>query len=203
MKNLLSALTFGFAIIQATAQVVVYSDCNYSGSAQNLSTKSYYNSNQIGLTDNTISSLKIPPGYKATVYTDANMKGREVTLTENQKCLPAVLNNAISSIVVSKNTTTIANNGKVSIYRNCNYKGTVKHFAVQNYSDLKKSYNNGTPQSFQIPAGLKVELYSQKNFKGKKLATYTSNQSCIATSIRNAKSMKVTNNTTAVKPQPR
>ena len=190
--------------IFSNAQVVVYSDCNYAGSAQTLTTRSYYTSQQIGLADNTISSIKIPAGYKATVYTDANMKGREVALTENIKCLPHILNNDISSIVVSKVTTTgtIANNGKMSVYNSCNYKGNVMHFSQADYSDLRKSLNNTTLASLQIPKGLEVKLYSSKNYKGKLLGTFTTNQSCLSKSLQSAKSMKV-GKTTPVKPQPR
>ena len=204
MKKSIFFLLSVVGLTSVNAQVVVYTDCDYSGSAQTLTAKSYYTASQIGLADNSISSIKVPAGYKATVYTDANMKGREVTLTESVKCLPHVLNNDISSIVVSKVSATgnIANNGKMSVYSSCNYKGSVLHFSPADYSDLRKSLNNTSPASLQIPSGLEIKLYSQKNYKGKLLGTYTNNQSCLSKTLQGAKSMKVSKKAT-VKPQPR
>ena len=203
MKKAFSILLVLIGLSQASAQVVVYTECNYSGNAQTLKVNSYINSTKIGLPDNSISSIKIPAGYKATIYTDANMKGREVALTENQKCLPSILNDAISSIIITKTSTNIANGGKISIYSSCNYRGKAYQFAPNNYSDLRKSLGNNLPQSFQIPSGLQIELYSQKNFKGKKLATYSSNVSCTSKTIQQARSIKIVKKTTTVKPQPR
>lgn len=204
MKKLILFSTFLLGFGQLFSQVVVYTSCNYSGNAQTLQVKSYYNSQQIGLPDNSINSIKIPNGYQAKIYTEANMKGREVTLTTSQECLPAVLKNQISAIVVSKTTSPIANNGKISIYRYCSYKGTVSHFDVGDYADLRSKLKNTLPQSFQIPKGLKVELYSQKNFKGRKLGTLSSNQNCISKVMQQqSRSMKVYKSTTNVNPQPR
>ena len=102
MRKSISILFLLIGIIYSYGQVVVYTDCNYSGNAQSLQAKSYVNASQIGLPDNSISSIKIPEGYQATIYTESNMKGREVTLTSNQQCLPAVLKKQISSIVISR-----------------------------------------------------------------------------------------------------
>ena len=206
MKKSLFLLLSCASIFTVKAQIVVYSDCNFAGPSKTLSPKTYSNSKQIGLPDNSISSIKIPAGYKAVVYTEENMKGREVSLTESIKCLPHVLNNEISSIIVSKVATTsneIANGGKMSIYTSCNYQGSAMHFSPANYNNLRKSLKNTSPASLQIPRGLEVQLYSQKNFKGKLLGTYTTNQSCLGTALKAAKSMKVNKINTNIKPQPR
>ena len=204
MRKSISILFLLIGIIYSYGQVVVYTDCNYSGNAQSLQAKSYVNASQIGLPDNSISSIKIPEGYQAIIYTESNMKGREVTLTSNQQCLPAVLKKQISSIVISKTSTIIGNGGKILIYRYCRYNGTVKHFEPGNYGDLRAELGNTLPQSFQIPKGLKVELYSQRNFKGRRVGTLSSNQICVSKTMQQqSRSMKIVKINTSVTPQPR
>ena len=208
MKKALITCLFLLTGVFFHAQVEVYADCNYSGTQKTLSVKTYPTANQMGILDKSISSIKIMSGYKATVYTEPNMKGRKVVLTESVPCLPAVLDNSISSIVVEKDTSgssTISNSGNISVYRGCNYRGSVHNFKPGTYTDLKTQLNGGTPESLQIPKGLVVEFYSLRNLKGKVLVRYTSNQDCLPASIiKGAKSMKVyAEEAPKVKPQPR
>lgn len=208
MKKFFSLSIFIFIGTFFYAQVEVYTDCNYRGTKKTLTSKSYYTSTQIGLKDNTISAIKITPGYTVTVYTNANMKGRKVVFTESVSCLPAVFNNAISSIVVTKNkndSPSISNSGNVSLYRSCNYRGSVVNLKPGTYNDLRAQLNGGTPESIQIPKGLVIEFYSERNLKGKIIMRYNSNQDCLPSSVTNtAKSIKIYSvQTQNTKPQPR
>jgi len=175
------------------AQVIVYADCNYKGISMLLKEGSYKNSNYIGVRDNTISSIRVSPGYSATIYMNADFKGREVVLNESVACLPTLLNNDISSIIVKKTGQDegISNSGNVSVYRGCNYRGSVKNFKPGSYN-IRTSLNGGTPESLQIPEGLIVEFYDRTNQKGKLLMVYTSNVDCLpAHIVSTVKSIKI------------
>ncbi len=206
MKKFAFALLISLCSYFSYAQVTIYSECSYRGKYRTLSAKSYANHYQFGLQDNSISSIKIAQGYSVDLYQNANMSGRKITLTSSDSCLPAIINNSVSSIVVKKIYNDNANSGNISIYRSCQYRGSVTNFPASNYPDLRAKLNGGTPESVQIPNGMVVEFYSGTYYSGRLLGKYTSNQSCLTSDVRDyAKSIKVYKNTSEneVKPQPK
>lgn len=206
MKKFTFALFLSLWSYFSYAQVTIYSECNYRGKYRTLSAKTYANHYQFGLQDNSISSIKIAQGYSVDLYQNSNMTGRKITLTSSDNCLPSIINNSVSSIVVKKIYNDNANSGNISIYRNCGYRGSVTNFPTANYPDLRAKLNGETPESLQIPNGMVAEFYSGTYYSGRLLGRYTSNQNCLTSEVRDfAKSLKVYKNTSEneVKPQPK
>jgi hypothetical protein len=90
----------------APSGVMVYADANFGGSVQQLM-MGYNNGSQLNLVgQRTISSLKIPPGFKVTVYEGANFDGdfRVLTYTIDNLAVEGQgrWNDRISSILVER-----------------------------------------------------------------------------------------------------
>jgi hypothetical protein len=91
----------------AVTGVMLYQDCDYnagtSGYAVQL-TKGSYNLGGLvprGFSNDTLSSIKIPAGWKVTLYKDDNFKGTIKVLTADNNCLTGIgFNDVVSSIKV-------------------------------------------------------------------------------------------------------
>jgi hypothetical protein len=87
-------------------KVSVYQNCSYGGWVYNLGVGSYTMSQlaALGVTNDAISSIKVPNGLKITVYQSDNFAGTSTTLTADNSCLTGInFNDNISSVVVSMN----------------------------------------------------------------------------------------------------
>jgi hypothetical protein len=91
----------------AVTGVMLYQDCDYnagtSGYAVQL-TKGSYNLGGLGprgFFNDSLSSIKIPAGWKVTLYKDDNFKGTTKVLTADNNCLTGIgFNDVVSSIKV-------------------------------------------------------------------------------------------------------
>jgi hypothetical protein len=80
--------------------VVIYMDGSYQGPSQNL-VAGRYNTAQLTIGDNQLSSLRIPSGWKVTLYKEPNFAGtNKVVLTADTPYVGDAFNDSVSSIVV-------------------------------------------------------------------------------------------------------
>jgi hypothetical protein len=64
----------------------LYNDCSFAGTASNLGPGDY-TAAQLGIADNTLSSIKASPGYQVILYNDDNFTGYSTVLTGETSCL--------------------------------------------------------------------------------------------------------------------
>jgi beta-glucanase (GH16 family) len=85
-------------------KVTVFQNCLYQGWAKRLGVGSYTMAQlaSLGVTDDNISSISVPPGLKITLYEKDNFTGKSQTITSETDCLASDMNEKTSSIVVSK-----------------------------------------------------------------------------------------------------
>lgn len=98
----------GYAGQTPTGPAVAYKDCNYGGYAVGLTPGSYTQGqlNALGILNNDISSIKVTPGYKVTLYQDDNFSGSTLVLTANDDCLvDNGWNDVVSSVKVESSAT--------------------------------------------------------------------------------------------------
>lgn len=82
--------------------VTLYTDRDYKGKAVTLS-KGQYNLSQMGLynlKDNDMSSLKVTPGFKVTIYADDNFQGTSKSYIASESFVGADWNDKMSSLTV-------------------------------------------------------------------------------------------------------
>lgn len=91
-----------------TSQMVtLYVDCGFSGQSNQLGVGSY-DVNQLGIPDNSLSSLKIPSGLQVQIFESQGFTGRSITLTSDQSCLLNQTSNGLnfndvaSSLIISQ-----------------------------------------------------------------------------------------------------
>ena len=82
--------------------VTFYSDCNYSGRRSTLQAGAY-TLRQMGISDNSISSIRVPRGYSILVFINDNFGGSMKNFTSDVNCLDNSWNDKISSVQISKN----------------------------------------------------------------------------------------------------
>ncbi|HEY8916011.1 MAG TPA: beta-1,3-glucanase family protein [Chitinophaga sp.] len=98
----------GFSGITASGAAIAYKDCNYGGYAAGLNPGAYTLSqlNALGILNDDISSLRVKPGYKVTLYQDDNFSGSTLVLTGDDDCLvDNGWNDLTTSLKVESNTT--------------------------------------------------------------------------------------------------
>jgi hypothetical protein len=77
-----------------------YYDCWFSGPSVQLG-RGNYDMNQMGLPNDSISSVRVPAGLTVVLYEHAGFQGRTVTLTSDNSCLVYNgFNDAASSIKI-------------------------------------------------------------------------------------------------------
>lgn len=84
--------------------ITVYEHCEYQGKSLELGVGTHYHSfiNSKGFND-TISSIKVPPGLKVVAFEHDQFQGRQWTFTTDNSCIVNVgANDTISSIIVSR-----------------------------------------------------------------------------------------------------
>lgn len=89
----------------ASGLVVLFEHCNYTGWSAGFNTGTFNTANIVaaGGTDNGASSIKVAPGYRATLYPDNNVGGTPVVITADTACLVGVnFNDVLSSMIVSQ-----------------------------------------------------------------------------------------------------
>lgn len=102
----LSSLIFVPAKSSTSSTVNFYKHCSYGGYNIALGIGGYTTADLVaaGITDNDISSLKVPADLKVTLYDDDNYRGTTYTATGavNVSCLPSGFNDKASSLIISK-----------------------------------------------------------------------------------------------------
>ena len=82
--------------------VTLYTDADYKGKAVTLS-EGKYDLSRMGLynlKDNDMSSLKVTPGFKVTIYEDDNFNGKSKSYTASESSVGEEWNDKMSSLVV-------------------------------------------------------------------------------------------------------
>jgi hypothetical protein len=92
---------FAFSNANVSSQkVTFYQDCDYKGNATELG-KGTYRVLPNNLTNDAISSVKVPNGLKVTLYEHGDLKGKTLVLTSDTKCLNSEYNDKTSSIEIT------------------------------------------------------------------------------------------------------
>ncbi|MES2776585.1 MAG: hypothetical protein V4722_20580 [Bacteroidota bacterium] len=179
---------------QSNAVITIYEDCNYSGRSRSLA-QGDYRSNEMGLAPNTISSIRIAPGYGMKVYRKDNYEGNNTDFLNDQNCLTYLFNNAIQSFSIystgqnnnnnnggnnwnngnsgnNNNNSTQNNNNfstrAVTVFADARYKGASMILSPGKYTGAQLAVGAGERaiSSIVVPNGYKAVVYSGPNFDG-------------------------------------
>lgn len=200
--RILSSTVFGLAILFfviapgsafAQQQITVYSECNYQGRPATIG-RGLYSAKDLadaGVVEDSISSIVVPPGLSATLYSDDNFAGRSGVLRDAIKCLDADrFNNIISSLTVQPAGQEEAaaaaaekrvqqESAAVTLYPDCRYQGPGIALSAGEYTLAKLQrlgMANNSVSSIRVPAGYEIAVYENDFFRGQALRFQQSDQ---------------------------
>jgi hypothetical protein len=170
--------------------VAVFKDCNYTGVWRAGLLIGRYTTSDLqfrGIGAKDISSLRVQPGYRVTLYKEDNFGGESLVRTADDSCLvQSNWNDAATSLVVERVQPTVV------IYRDCNYSGAARHLLTGSYDEGKLRALGISPQSIssiQVSDGYEALLYSDGHAGGAPYVTGTT--SCLVASGWNDKAASI------------
>lgn len=82
-----------------SSKVVIYRHVNFEGASQELD-KGSYNITDLAIGNDTLSSLRVPPGMKVTLYSSAGFQGSAKVFTQDSAWVGVDMNDRTSSLKV-------------------------------------------------------------------------------------------------------
>ena len=153
------------SVFASEAPITVYQNNQFEGQAQVLQVGTY-NINQLTVGNDEISSLKVTPGYKVTLYKDADFSGDSMVFTSDSPNLDVNdFNDETSSIKVEYDPTYTP---PVTLFKDNDFEGN-----SQVLSEGKFNYDTAFPSlndeisSIKVKVGYKVTLFENKDLQGK------------------------------------
>lgn len=164
---------------EVPTEVVAYSECGYFGLEATLPPGEYRveDLQKLGMPNNAISSIKVPPGYAVAIYENDFYRGAGKVLEASDKCLIGdQLNDKISSIVVeapvagnqqnvpasSSQSNASSSSAAAAVYTECGYEGRRANLNVGVYDaeDLAKlGIRDNTISSIKVNPDYRVDLF--------------------------------------------
>lgn len=145
---------------------VIYAQANYQGPAEAIE-NGYPGRIDWEGQPHRIRSIRVPAGWKLTLYSERNYRGTQTTITKSISWLPgAWWNGRVRSIRVERPTTPTPGGDPV-IYAQRNFNGPAMAL-VENWPRLKDW--DGSPhhiRSIRVPQGRPIMVYSQTNYRGR------------------------------------
>jgi len=140
-----------------TGGAVVYEHDDYGGRSQILDA-GRYDLAALTIGNDVISSVRVPLGWRVTLYQHAGFSGTTRVLTADTPALPG-FNDKVSSIVVEKNALVV-------VYEHDDYDGRSQVLDAGRYDLPALTIGNDLISSVRVPVGWRVTLYQHAGFSG-------------------------------------
>lgn len=155
--------------------ITLFEDCYFSGRHSYLR-PGRYDTREMGIGNDRISSIKIPSGYSVTVYGDGGFNGGRRYFTRDVNCLASDWNDKISSIEVSRGSGSDYDQNHGSNYGNENL--GVTFYEKTWFSGHSRSYGTGSynfdgydnldrnASSIKIETGYTLTVWDEPGYRG-------------------------------------
>lgn len=157
---------------------VLYEEIDLSGAAISIDEGEYKPSqlNTLGMHANRLSSLKVPVGFKVTLYDRGDFSGRKLELMANANNLSK---NIVDGSNFSNKTSSIRVERLPIFYENCDYSGKSIVLDVGDHNMNQLGLDNDSLSSVKIPKNFTVTLYENADFQGRNVILNKS-ESCLS-----------------------
>ena len=152
---------------------MMFSECSFGGNALRLM-PGYYPGDKLGILKNSISSIQVPNGFRVKAFVNSeNLSGQSYTITEDISCMNSTMRNRIASLVIEETGYGNGNGGnpsaeRVVLYVNEDYEGQSASLLPGTYATMAQAgFPNNAMSSLTVPAGYRVVIYDEENFRGK------------------------------------
>lgn len=172
--------------VNAQNSVTLHTQCNYGGAQFQLEPGNYRDY-QMKITNDRLSSLQIPYGFKVTIYEHDKFTGRSKTFTENISCIDTEFRNMASSIVVEgpynvPGQTTGTGTDYITFYNDCYSKGFTQSLRPGKYTGSQLGASRFNISSFVITGNLRIRAYMNNETLSGAAITYETSQACMSSS---------------------
>ena len=150
-------------VVELIPRAIIYHD-NFSGVSNGLEPGYYYNSGNLHIGNDELSSVKILPGIWVLLFEDNNFSGRSLLLTKDASedfMAGKEFNNLTSSMVVGGTNTPLP---EVILFDD-DREDAFKKLTPGSYPLLEAG--NNMLSSIDIPRGLKVTLFEDAGYEGR------------------------------------
>ncbi len=147
-------------VVEPTLPTIYQSD--FSGSSKSFDVGAY-GIDQLGIGNDELSSIKVPYGFRVTLYENAGFEGRKLVVNQNQRAAffaESQFNNVTSSILVERIP-------MVTLYQG-DYAGPSATLGVGRYN-LSAIGTMSDVSSARVPIGLRLILFEDENFLGRSI----------------------------------
>jgi hypothetical protein len=147
-------------VVEPTLPTIYQSD--FSGTSKSFDVGAY-GSDQLGIGNDELSSIKVPYGFRVTLYENGGFEGRKLVITQNQRATffaESQFNNVTSSILVERIP-------MVTIYQG-DYSGPSATLGVGRYN-VSALGTMMDVSSARVPVGLRLILFENENFLGRSI----------------------------------
>lgn len=141
----------------------IYADCWFSGTSQ-VVPPGQYDQSQLRIGGDMLSSLRVPAGWRVSLYRDPAFQGPSVHFTADCDDLRTLgWNDTASSVIVEAEPL-----GRVVLYGDPGYKGTTQVLGPgrHNTDTLASGVGDNRINSVKVPPGFTVALYKDADFLG-------------------------------------
>ena len=148
------------------AEPIIYQG-DFSGSSKSIRA-GRYGSEELGIGNDQLSSIKIPAGFKVTLYEGDAFEGRTLVLTQDARAAFLAdnnFNNVTSSILVEAPPKP---QRMVTLYTD-DFGGVTQQIAPGKYSWVQLNLGDNALSSIQIPRGLELTIYENETFTGRSM----------------------------------
>ncbi|MGE0588707.1 MAG: DUF4476 domain-containing protein [Cyclobacteriaceae bacterium] len=149
---------------EATTGVVIFQG-DFTGISKQLTEPGNYNVQGMGIGNNELSSIKVPQGYRVTLYDGEAFSGRSLVLEENDASSSFLESKKFNNVTSSLE---IARIQRVQIFEDA-FSGQASRLAPGQYDIDALGIANDQLSSLQVPEGWWALLFEHDNFKGKSL----------------------------------
>jgi hypothetical protein len=146
-------------------KAIIYEHSNFQGRSQEL-IPGNYNMASLRIPNDSLSSLKVEPGLKVTLFEHESFHGRTKTFTENTDWVGDDFNDITSSIKVEE-VVPPQSLPKAIIYEHSNFQGRSQELIPGSYNMASLGIPNDSLSSLKVKKGLKVTLYEHESFCGR------------------------------------
>jgi hypothetical protein len=155
-------------VTDKVTKVTIYEHANYQGNSQDLTTGRYDNDlGQLSIGNDTLSSLKVRPGFAVRLYEHWHFQGRYIDVTMDTPAVPMFWNDRTSSLIVYPVVDKPPVIDVVEIYEHGDYGGGRQTLQAGRYDSANGTLTlNKSISSALIPPSLILRLHENPGFTG-------------------------------------
>lgn len=181
-RRLLLALGAGALFVpEATAQVQLLQHCEFGGWQASFTTTGNFNTAALvarGGVNNDASSIRVPSGFRVTLFAGDNQTGRSIVVNGDDNCL---VNETFNDVLSSLRIEAIGGGNVATLFQHCDFSGWQAGFPAGNFNTATLVSRGGVDNdasSMRINSGFKATLFDGNNQTGASITLRAGDTAC-------------------------